>query len=87
MITLCKDRPELKPDTTSFNSLIDTLSKSKERDCEKRAEALLEKMQDLAENDSSFDCRPDQVVSPLIVCVEIRSIDFLLFYLHSPSTW
>ena len=63
MITLCKDRPELKPDTTSFNTVIDTLSKSKEKYCEKRAEALLEQMEEICNNDPSLNCRPDQVVS------------------------
>jgi hypothetical protein len=64
MLSLCDDRPELKPDTTSFNTVLDTLAKSKERDCESRAESLLEEMQELACKDPSFDCRPDHVVSP-----------------------
>jgi hypothetical protein len=66
MISICKDRPELKPDTTSFNTVLDTLAKSKERDCEKRAESLLERMQELACNDPSLNCRPDQVVSSIL---------------------
>lgn len=63
MISLSEDRAEIRPDTTSFNTVIDTLAKSKENDREQRAEALLEKMQQLSSKNKSLDCRPDQVVS------------------------
>jgi hypothetical protein len=55
---------ELQPDTTSFNTAMDTLAKSREEDSERRAEALLEKMDSLSSrNDSlSKSCRPDQMV-------------------------
>ena len=62
MIKLSKERPDIGPDTTSFNTVIDTLAKSKERDREQRAEALLEKMQELSSNDRSLKCQPDHVV-------------------------
>lgn len=63
MIKLSRERPELGPDTTSFNTVIDTLAKSKERDREQRAEALLEKMEELSSTDRRLNCQPDQVVS------------------------
>ena len=62
MIKLSKERPDLGPDTTSFNTVIDTLAKSKEQDREQRAEALLEKMQELSSIDRSLKCQPDHVV-------------------------
>lgn len=62
MIYLGKDRPELRPDTTSFNTVLDTLAKSLENDREERAEALLEKMEELSESDASLNCRPNEVV-------------------------
>lgn len=59
-------RDELAPDTTSFNTAIHTLAKSKERKSESRAEALLELMNELCSRDDSVlavGCKPDQVVS------------------------
>ena len=62
MIYLGKYRPELRPDTTSFNTVLDTLAKSLESDRELRAEALLEKMEVLSEADPTLNCRPNEVV-------------------------
>ncbi len=62
MISLSKERPELRPDTTSFNTIIDTLAKSKESNREQRAELLLEKMQELSSSENGLNCRPDQMV-------------------------
>jgi pentatricopeptide repeat protein len=57
-------RTELQPDTTSFNTVLDALAKSKEENVEHRAEALLRKMEDLASLNASLSstCRPDHVV-------------------------
>lgn len=63
MINMSKDRQELAPDRRSFNIVFDALAKSRERDCEHRAEALLEKMEDLSKSDPGLRCKPDQVVS------------------------
>jgi len=67
MISLGKERPELRPDTTSFNTVLDTLAKSLEYDREQRAEALLERMETLSENDPSMNCRPNEVVSSILM--------------------
>jgi hypothetical protein len=65
MINLKRERQELQPDTTSFNTVLDTLAKSSEADYERRAEELLETMQELStDNDEpGLPCKPDQVVS------------------------
>ena len=63
MVGLCVDRPELQPDRTSFNTVIDTLAKSRESDRERRAEDLLEQMEELSSGELALDCSPDQVVS------------------------
>lgn len=65
MVKVYKDRPELKPGTTSFNTVIDTLAKSKEHGREQRAENLLEQMEELDRIDESICCTPDHVVSLL----------------------
>eukprot|EP00980_Cylindrotheca_fusiformis_P011892 scaffold2830_cov131-Cylindrotheca_fusiformis.AAC.13 len=64
MISLCESgRSEVMPDTTSFNTVIHTLAKGKERNRENRAEALLELMNELSSDGSpcGIRCRPDQV--------------------------
>lgn len=61
-------RTEMMPDTTSFNTVVDALSKSREEKTERRAEKLLERMQVLStKNDSlKLNCSPDQVVSSFV---------------------
>ena len=63
---------ELKPETISFNTVIDTLAKSKERDTELRAEALLERMEELSltSDELKSSCRPDQVVSSHVILLD-----------------
>jgi len=58
-------RSELRPETASFNSVIDALVKSQEPAREKRAEALLEQMDELSLEDEMLSecCRPNQQVS------------------------
>jgi hypothetical protein len=65
MINLKRAGQELQPDTTSFNTVLDALAKSSEGDCERRAEELLETMQELSSDDDELglSCKPDQVVS------------------------
>jgi hypothetical protein len=65
MINSKRAGQELQPDTTSFNTVLDTLAKSSEGDCERRAEELLETMQKLSSDDEELgpSCKPDQVVS------------------------
>ena len=40
-------RLQVQPDTTSFNTVIDALARGRERGRERRAEALLQRMDDL----------------------------------------
>lgn len=66
MIALYKTgRHEITPDTTSFNTVIHTLAKSRERDSENRAEGILELMNQLSSSDENLKdiCKPDEVVS------------------------
>lgn len=59
MVNLALDgRAELQPDTVSFNTMIDALSKSGQRGAQRQAEILLGQMETLA-NDLSFPCQPD----------------------------
>lgn len=67
MIKLSSDRPELAPDTRSFNIVFDALAKSRENNCEKRAEALLEEMEELSSGVDALKCKPDQVVSDMSI--------------------
>jgi hypothetical protein len=58
-------RDEIMPDTTSFNTAIHTLAKSREMNSESRAEALLELMNEISSEDTALgaSCKPDEVVS------------------------
>ena len=57
-------RIEMQPDTTSFNTVIDALAKSRESKVESRAERLLERMEALSSDGGlGISCKPDQVVS------------------------
>lgn len=88
MIHLGSDRPELRPDTTSFNTVLDTLAKSREKDCEQRAEALLEKMEELSAGSSMFDCMPNELVSLIESCLiyscHCRDLLYLKFHCLIP---
>jgi hypothetical protein len=93
MISLCKKdgRKELIPDTTSFNTVIHTLAKSKEKNREIRAEALLELMNQLSSEGSDLGskCKPDQVVSQDGLCghsTPLRVFFCLSDHLFSRST-
>ena len=89
MIQMYPQRPELKPDTRSFNTVIDCLAKSKEANCEGRAETLLERMDDLNLADPTLKCRPDQVVSSHIFHFKLENgglPNFLNASLFSPTT-
>lgn len=90
MISLCDEsgRKEVMPDTTSFNTIIHTLAKSKERNRENRAEALLELMNELSEKPGA-KCKPDQVVSRQGLCESSFSFKIPFFswlYWSSRST-
>jgi hypothetical protein len=78
MISLCNETGlnELMPDTTSFNTVMHTLAKSKEKNRESRAEALLELMNQLSseDNDLGAKCKPDQVVSQDGLCGHSTSL-------------
>ena len=52
---------EVKPDVVTFNSVINAWSKSGEKDAPIRAEALLQRMKDLAELTGDADVMPDVV--------------------------
>jgi hypothetical protein len=57
-------RKELCPDTRSFNTVIDALARSRDSGSARRAEALLERMEDLAttHKDLAEVCHPDVMV-------------------------
>ena len=46
-LCLVRGRYQVQPDTTSFNIVIASLARSRERGKERRAEALLQRMDDL----------------------------------------
>jgi hypothetical protein len=58
-------RHELQPDATSFNTCMDAMAKSHERGSERRAEDLLERMDELSNRYDELreTCKPDQMVS------------------------
>jgi hypothetical protein len=53
---------ELKPNTTSFNTVIDALARSREKGSEQKAEALLEHMDELSTTVEELRnyCQPDE---------------------------
>lgn len=61
-----KGRTELQPDTISFNTLMDTLARSGQRDAPRRTEILLHRMHDLSKN-LSFPCEPDTLSFNIVI--------------------
>ena len=61
-------RTQLQPNTTSFNTVMDALAKSKEEEAEHRAEGWLQKMENLSSMDESLSmiCKPDEVVRSIV---------------------
>lgn len=60
-------RTELQPDTVSFNSVFDTLARSGQRGAQRRAEALLERMEDLSKGETCFPCEPDTTSCNVVI--------------------
>jgi len=62
-------RPDMVPDTNSFNIVLNALAQGKERNSEIRAESLFERMESLSSSGGSgsdedglaFDCQPDEL--------------------------
>jgi len=61
-------RPDMVPDTNSFNIVLNALAQGKERNSEIRAETLFERMESLSSSGSgsdedglAFDCQPDEI--------------------------
>ena len=59
-------RPDMAPDTNSFNIVLNALAQGRESNSEIRAENLFERMETLsssssAEDGFAFDCQPDEI--------------------------
>jgi hypothetical protein len=57
-----KGRTELGPDTASYNTVLDAISRSNQPGFERRAESLLEHMDEMCSRDEVLrkTCQPDQ---------------------------
>lgn len=68
-------RHDVAPDTVSFNTVIDTLAKSRIKGCERRAESLLEHMDELSSAHEHLRerCKPDHVSFNVVLNAWARS--------------
>jgi PPR repeat family len=79
MEELCANgRPELRPSTVSYNTVLDCLSQSKDRDSAVKAERLLEYMDEQSNRDDDLwhdSCRPDEFSFNTVLNCWARSRD------------